>query len=73
MARKNNSNHDHGDTHLIFENAELQDRISRGNTELRRLELRIERLTRAGAAMYDALIHKQVAPHVVADWEKAVK
>lgn len=73
MARKNNSNHDRGDDRLLFENAELHDRITRGNAELRRLELRIERLTRAGTAMYDALIHKQVAPHVVADWEKAVK
>jgi hypothetical protein len=75
MARKNNQRHeyDSGDDRLLFENVELKDRIARGSSDLRRLEMKVERLTRAGDKMYDALLHKVVLPHIVADWEAAVK
>lgn len=74
MARKNRPhNQDSHEDRLLFENVELKDRIARGNTELRMLDRRIERLTRAGNQMYQELISRQAERSSLAEWEAAIK
>ena len=73
MARKNNRPQDHIDDRLMFENADLKDRLSRSTADLRSAERRVERLLKVGNAMHAALVKAATHPLTTADWEAAVK
>jgi hypothetical protein len=72
MSRKSKPQESHEDR-LLFENAELHDRIARGKNELRVLEIKLARLTRAGAAMYKDLIANHIITQGTNEWEHAAK